>query len=508
MILAAGEGTRMKSATPKVMHAIGGRSLVHHAIAAAQGLEPDRIVVVVRHARDTVAAHVLEAEPAALIADQDDVPGTGRAVWCGMSALDATAMAAAVARGGEREDVLATQIEGPIVVTAGDVPMVDAALLEAMLDAHTQAGRAVTVMSAEVPDATGYGRIVRDAHGDLTSIVEHRDATDEQRAIREINAGIYVFDAATLRDALGTVTQDNSQGEMYLTDVIAIARDAGKPVGAFLAPDARAVEGVNDRVQLAQAGRALNIIALERWMREGVTIVDPETTWVDVSVQLAHDVTLLPGTQLHGTTTVGEGATIGPDTTLTDVEVGEGAEVVRTHAVESRIGPRSTVGPFTYLRPGTVLGADGKIGGFVETKNAVIGDGAKVPHLSYVGDAEVGAGSNIGAGTIFVNYDGVAKHRTTVGEHVRIGSDNTLIAPLTVGDGAYTGAGTTVRHDVPPGALAINSSGQQNVDGWVARRRPGTPSAEAAERAAASGPSTEPISFTQDATPGAEQGES
>jgi bifunctional UDP-N-acetylglucosamine pyrophosphorylase/glucosamine-1-phosphate N-acetyltransferase len=256
------------------------------------------------------------------------------------------------------------------------------------------------------------------------------------------------------------------------------------------------VEGVNDRVQLAAAAGDLNRATLERWMRDGVTILDPATTWVDSTVQLSTDVTLLPGTQLHGTTVVAPGAVIGPDTTLTDVEVGPEAHVVRTHGSLAVIGAGAQVGPFAYLRPGTYLGADGKIGAFVETKNARIGDGSKIPHLSYVGDATIGEQTNIGAATIFVNYDGVNKSHTTVGDHVRIGSDNTLIAPLTIGDGAYTGAGTTVRHDVPPGALAINSSPQQNVAGWVARRRPGTPSAAAAERAARGG--DKQISSSQD----------
>ncbi len=374
------------------------------------------------------------------------------------------------------------QVEGAIVVTSGDVPLVTGDLLGRLVDAHTQVGNAVTILTAKVPDPTGYGRIVRGSTGDVMAIVEHRDASDEQHRIDEINSGIYVFDAAALRDALAKVTQDNSQGEMYLTDVVALAREAGGRIGAMIAPDASAVEGVNDRVQLAQAGATLNRRIVESWMRAGVTVVDPATTWIDADVVLGEDATILPGVQLHGTTTIGSGATVGPDSTLTDVTVGAGATVTRVHGISSIIGDRATIGPFTYLRPGTIVGVKGKVGGFVETKNAKIGDGAKVPHLSYVGDAEIGAGTNVGAGTIFVNYDGVNKHRTVVGAHVRIGSDNTLIAPLTLGDGSYTGAGTTVRHDVPAGALAINSSPQQNVEGWVERRRPGTPSAEAAER--------------------------
>ncbi|WP_084125620.1 bifunctional UDP-N-acetylglucosamine diphosphorylase/glucosamine-1-phosphate N-acetyltransferase GlmU [Demequina sp. NBRC 110054] len=482
MILAAGAGTRMKSATPKVLHSISGRTLLSHAIVAAHELEPQRTVVVVRHEREAVASHVAEVSPDALVADQDDVPGTGRAVWCGMSALDATAVAAAVAGGDADRAHLDARVEGAIVVTSGDVPLVTGDLLGTLVDAHADAGNAVTLLTAKVPDPTGYGRIVRDAGGDVTAIVEHRDATDAQRAIDEVNAGIYVFDSTVLRDALSRLGRDNSQGEMYLTDVIALAREAGGRVGALIAPDAQDVEGVNDRVQLAKAGAALNRRIVEGWMRAGVTVTDPATTWIDADVTLGVDATILPGVQLHGDTIIGAGATVGPDSTLTSVTVGEGATVTRVHGVDAVIGDRATIGPFTYLRPGTVVGVKGKVGGFVETKNARIGDGAKVPHLSYVGDAEIGEGTNVGAGTIFVNYDGVNKHRTVVGAQVRIGSDNTLIAPVTLGDGAYTGAGTTVRHDVPSGALAINSSPQQNVEGWVERRRPGTPSAEVAER--------------------------
>ncbi|WP_084039317.1 bifunctional UDP-N-acetylglucosamine diphosphorylase/glucosamine-1-phosphate N-acetyltransferase GlmU [Demequina sp. NBRC 110053] len=484
MILAAGAGTRMKSATPKVLHPLAGRSLVGHALTAAAALDPHRVVVVVRHERERVAAHVEAIAPHVLLADQDEIPGTGRAVYCGLSTLDATAVAARVAGGEVGADVLDTQLDGAVVVTSGDVPLVDGELLTALADAHVATGAAVTVLTAQVEEPTGYGRIVRDAGtGEVVEIVEEKDATEEQRAITEINAGIYVFDAATLRGALARLGQDNAQGEMYLTDVIAIARGDGGRVQAFVAPDADAVEGVNDRVQLAAAGRRLNTRIVERWMREGVTVMDPETTWIDAEVVLAPDVTLLPGVQLHGATEVASGAAVGPDTTLTDVSVGAGATVTRTHGSRAVIEAGATVGPFSFLRPGTHLGADGKIGAFVETKNSTIGAHSKVPHLSYVGDATVGEHSNVGAGTIFVNYDGVTKSHSTVGDHVRIGSDNALIAPVTIGDGAYTGAGTVVRRDVSPGALALSAGPQQNVDGWVQRRRPGTPSAAAAERA-------------------------
>jgi bifunctional UDP-N-acetylglucosamine pyrophosphorylase/glucosamine-1-phosphate N-acetyltransferase len=464
VVLAAGEGTRMKSSTPKVLHTIAGHSLLGHALAAARGLDPRELVVVVRHHRDRVAEHVSEVDPAARIADQDDLPGTGRAVQCGLEALPSAP-------------------SGTVVVTYGDVPLLAARTLRDLVAAHEQAGNAVTVITAEVADPTGYGRVVRDASGQVEAIVEQKDADDVQQAIKEINSGIYAFDAAVLTEALTRVDRNNAQGEMYLTDVLAIARKDGGRVAAYQVDDVWQTEGVNDRVQLAAMGAELNRRLLEAHMRAGVTVVDPATTWVDVGVRLGRDVTLLPGVQLHGGTVVEDDATVGPDSTLADVVVRQGASVVRTHGSQAEIGPGATVGPFSYLRPGTLLGADGKIGAYVETKNAVIGDGSKVPHLSYVGDAEIGQGANIGAATVFVNYDGVAKHRTTVGDHARVGSDTMLVAPVTVGDGAYTAAGSVITDDVPPGAMAVARGRQRNVEGWVQRRRPGTAAAEAAERA-------------------------
>jgi bifunctional UDP-N-acetylglucosamine pyrophosphorylase/glucosamine-1-phosphate N-acetyltransferase len=501
IILAAGAGTRMNSATPKVLHAIAGRSLLHHAIVAADALEPSRLVVVVRHERDAVAAEATAIAPHALIADQDEVPGTGRAVFCGLSVLDAAAVAGAVAAGGRGASALSSRAEGVVLVTSADVPLVTGELLAALASQHAEGANAVTMLTARVDAPGAYGRVIRGTDGAVLRIVEAKDASDAELAIDEINAGIYVFDAQALRTALASVGRDNAQREMYLTDVVEIVRESGGRVGAFVAPDAAATEGVNDRAQLAAAGARLNRSILERWMRAGVTIVDPSTTWIDADVTLEPDSTVLPGTQLLGATTVATGASVGPDTTLKDVEVGERARVIRTHGELAVIKPGATVGPFSYLRPGTVLGADGKIGAFVETKNAVIGDHSKVPHLSYVGDAEIGEYSNIGAATIFVNYDGVGKARTEVGDHVRIGSDNTLIAPLTIGDGAYTGAGAIIRKDVPPGAMARNLAPQQTVDGWVEARRPGTPSADAARAARAKDDGSALSSGTQDESP-------
>ena len=469
VVLAAGEGTRMRSDLPKVLHPIGGRSLLGHAMTAARGLEPEHLVVVVRHGRDQVAPHVEAVDPRAVVADQDEVKGTGRAVWCGLQVLPA-------------------DLAGTVVVTYGDVPLLHPDTLHALVAVHEERAAAVTVLVAEVADPTGYGRILRDGDGNVLGIVEHKDATDEQRAVREINSGIYAFDAAVLRSGLDRIGTDNAQGELYLTDVLHEARRDGGLVVALTTTDEFQVEGVNDRVQLAALGRELNRRVVEGWMRAGVTVVDPATTWLDVHVELGRDVTVLPGTQLLGVTRVEDGATVGPDTTLRDCQVGPGASVVRSHGTGARIGDGATVGPFSYLRPGTVLGADGKIGAFVETKNASIGAGAKVPHLSYVGDATIGEHANIGAATVFVNYDGVDKHRTVVGAHARVGSDTMLVAPVTVGDGAYTAAGSVITQDVPPGAIAVARGKQRNVEGWVARRRAGSPADEAARRAQAADP--------------------
>ena len=342
---------------------------------------------------------------------------------------------------------------------------------------------AVSILSGIVDNPFGYGRVLRNAEGDVEAIVEEKDATPAQREVREINSGILALDAEFLLAALPRIGNDNAKGEYYLTDVVAIAREDGLTVGAYPIDDVMQTEGVNDRAQLARMGAEMNRRIVDRWMRDGVTVMDPATTWVDADVVLEPDVTILPGVQLLGATVVAEDAVVGPDSTLKDCEIGAGARVVRTHGELAVIGAGANVGPFSYLRPGTSLGAGGKIGGFVETKNATIGDGAKVPHLSYVGDAEIGEGTNIGAGTIFANYDGMQKHRTTVGRQARTASNNTFVAPVTIGDGAATGAGTVVRRDVPPGALAVSSGPQRIIERWAQRKRAGTPQAEAAEAA-------------------------
>nr|WP_246103471.1 bifunctional UDP-N-acetylglucosamine diphosphorylase/glucosamine-1-phosphate N-acetyltransferase GlmU [Streptomyces piniterrae] len=458
----------MKSATPKVLHAICGRSLVGHVVAASRELDPEHLVVVVGHARDQVRAHLAEVDPAVRTAVQHEQNGTGHAVRIALEELTGTG----------------TTLTGTVVVVCGDTPLLTGETLKKLSDTHAADGNAVTVLSAEVPDSTGYGRIVRDADtGAVTAIVEHKDATDAQRAILEINSGVFAFDAQLLTDALGKVRTDNSQGEEYLTDVLGILREAGHRVGAAVAADHREILGINNRVQLAEARRLLNERLLREAMLAGVTVVDPATTWVDVSVTFEPDATILPGSQLLGSTHVAAGAEVGPNSRLTDTAVAEGAAVSFTVADGARIGPGATVGPYAYLRPGTDLGPKTKAGAYVEMKNARLGEGTKVPHLSYVGDATIGEYSNIGAASVFVNYDGEAKHHTTVGSHCRTGSDNMFVAPVTIGDGAYTAAGSVITRDVPPGSLAVARGQQRNIEGWVARKRPGSAAAQAASAA-------------------------
>jgi bifunctional UDP-N-acetylglucosamine pyrophosphorylase/glucosamine-1-phosphate N-acetyltransferase len=469
VLLAAGSGTRMKSKTMKVLHPICGRSLIGHVIAASQALDPEHLVAVVGNQREQVEPHILGQVPDALLAVQEVQDGTGHAVRIAVETL---------------QQRVGTP-QGTVVVMFGDTPLLEGATVAGLVADHEGSGRALTILTAEVANPFGYGRIVRDDSGGVAAIVEEKDATPEQAAITEINSGIFAFDGAFLADAVTKIGNDNAKGEYYLTDVVTIARGQGRSVGAYTIDDVMQTEGANDRAQLAALAAEMNRRVLTRWMKDGVTVVDPGNTWVDVTVELARDVTLLPGVQLHGATRVAEDAVIGPDTTLTDVTVGEGATVVRTHGSDSVIGAGASVGPFAYLRPGNVLGANGKIGTFVETKNAHIGEGAKVPHLTYVGDAEIGDGANIGAGTIFANYDGVKKHRTTVGRFAKTGANNTFVAPVMIGDGAVTGGGTVVRRDVPPGALAVSTGPQRHIEDWVIQKRSGTPAAEAAESALA-----------------------
>jgi bifunctional UDP-N-acetylglucosamine pyrophosphorylase / glucosamine-1-phosphate N-acetyltransferase len=468
VVLAAGEGKRMKSATPKVLHAICGRSLLGHVLAAAAPLGAAQTVVVVGHERDQVRAHLTEIDPTALAVVQGEQRGTGHAVRVALEALEA--------RDG-------ATVSGTIVVLPGDAPLLTTETLQGLVDRHRESQAVATVLAATLRDPTGYGRVIRNDVGSVTAIVEERDADATTGEVAEINTGVYVFDAGELRDALSRLTTDNAQGEEYLTDVVGLLVAAGKTLASASMADSLESLGVNDRVQLATVRRAMRDRIVNHWMREGVTIVDPQTTWMGVRVTLEPDVTIHQNTQLHGATHIARNAEVGPDCALRDTQVGEGAVVIKAHCNEATVGPEAKVGPYAYLRPGTVLGRGAKAGAHVELKNAVVGDGSNVPHLSYVGDAEIGDRTNIGASTVFVNFDGAEKHRTVVGDDVRVGSDTMLVAPVTVGDGAYTAAGSVITDDVPPGAMGVGRSRQRNIEGWTERKRPGSGSAAAARRA-------------------------
>lgn len=470
IVLAAGEGTRMKSTTPKVLHQICGRALLGHVITVAGTCSADRIVVVLGHQRERVEAYLGDQYPDVSTTVQADQNGTGHAVRV---TLEQMAQQGRPLTG------------GAVVVVSGDSPLLSAQTLDLLVSEHEASGAAVTVLSAVLPDATGYGRIVRDAAGLVTGIVEHKDADDEVRRINEVNSGMYVFDGDFLTDGVNRLTTANVQGEEYLTDLVGFARSDGRVVAAVAAPDADDTLGINDRAQLAHAESIMRARINLQWMAAGVTMRDPGTTYIDVGVELEPDSVLEPGTILRGATTIGSGAVIGPDSTLIDTVVGSGARVNRVHSELADIGPGASVGPFTYLRPAAELAEGAKAGAFVEIKNAVVGEGAKVPHLTYVGDADIGAGANIGASSVFVNYDGVTKNRTTVGREARVGSDTMLVAPVVIGDGAYTAAGSVITEDVPPGSLGIARGKQRNIEGWVEANRSGTPSAQAAADAEA-----------------------
>ncbi len=467
IILAAGEGTRMKSATPKVLHHIAGRTLINHVVEAAATTEPEHVIVVVGHGAPEVISHLDEVAPWVNTVTQTERNGTGHAVRIALAALNESGVSLSA---------------GPVVVLTGDTPLLTGDTLNVMLRVHQDSAADATVLTAELPNPAGYGRILRD--GDrVIGIVEHKDANPAELMINEINSGMYAFSISALSNSINNITANNAQGEEYLTDVIGLMAATSATVMGVPALDSNDILGINDRVQLAEAGAIMRDRLNEKHMRAGVTIADPATTWIDVDVDIAADASILPNTVLRGPTSIDTAAEVGPGTTLISCEVGEGAVVRHTWAELAVIGARATVGPFTYLRAGTVIGEAGKAGAFVEIKNSQLGTGSKVPHLSYVGDATIGEQTNIGAGTVFVNYDGIAKHRSEVGNAVRIGSDNMLVAPVQIGDGAYTAAGSVITDNVPPGAMAVGRAQQRNIRGWVRRKRPGTASAEAAERA-------------------------
>jgi bifunctional UDP-N-acetylglucosamine pyrophosphorylase/glucosamine-1-phosphate N-acetyltransferase len=464
VVLAAGEGKRMNSAMPKVMHPLLGRSMLGHVLQALSALAPGRSVVVVGHGADELTEHLAQIAPAARAVLQEEQNGTGHATRV---AVEAAGIAS-----------------GTVIVAFGDTPLLRADTLVGLVQTHEAAGAAATILTAQLADPYGLGRILRNANGDVDAIVEERDATPAQREITEINAGVYAFDAALLAPALGKLTTQNAQGEEYLTDVIGLLVDSGRTVLGYPTAEWADVLGCNDRVQLATVRATLRDRVNTAWQLAGATIVDPATTWIDVTVRLERDCVIEPNTHLRGQTSIGVGAVVGPDTTLIDTTVGERASVVRAHAVSSVIGAGASVGPYAYLRPGSVLRERSKVGTFVETKNADIGAGTKIPHLSYVGDATIGEQTNIGAATVFVNYDGQTKRHTVIGSHARTGADNMFVAPVVVGDGAYTAAGSVIDSDVPPGALGVARARQRNINGWVLRKRAGSAAARAAQAAA------------------------
>lgn len=448
IVLAAGEGTRMRSSKPKVLHTFAGKTFLERVMSSVGALGPDTLAVVVRHQGERVAEAARDYDPAVTIVEQDDIPGTGRAVQCAMHRLSPDGA-----------------LDGDVLITASDMPLLDTATLQALLDYHAASGDDATVLTTVLDDPTGYGRIIRDSDGDVLKIVEQKDANSSELAVREVNTSVYVFDAHVLADAIAGLDADNAQGEFYLTDALKAAKASGK-VGAFAAPDPLSVEGVNDRVQLAALAGAHNARVCEHWMREGVTILDPSTTWIEDDVTIGRDATILPGCFLQGRTVVGEEAVVGPYTTLIDATVDEGATVERSRVQESHIGRDANIGPWTYLRAGNELGEGSKAGAFVEMKKAHIGDGTKVPHLSYVGDADLGERTNIGGGTITANYDGVHKNHTTIGSDVHIGAGNLLVAPVEVGDHVTSGAGSVIRHDVPQDAMVYSENTQHIVQHW------------------------------------------
>jgi bifunctional UDP-N-acetylglucosamine pyrophosphorylase/glucosamine-1-phosphate N-acetyltransferase len=449
VILAAGQGTRMRSATPKVLHEICGRPMVAWPIAAAREAGAGRIVVVGSpgNALDGALPDGVQ------VAVQEEARGTGDAVRAAAAHIDG---------------------DGPVVVLSGDVPLITADAIRGLVEAHERSGAAATMATMELDDPGEYGRVVRGPDGGVEHVAEAKgegDASPEELAIREVNTGVYAFDGARLLDALERIRPDNAQGEYYLPDVLKVFRGDDHGVAAHLVDDPAIVLGINDRVDLARVRRLAQDRILEAHMRAGVTIVDPATTLIDADVRIGQDTEIEPGTYVRGATTIGERARVGPATTLVDVTIGDEVTVRHAYAVESEVRAGASVGPFAYLRPGTVVREGAKVGTFVELKNSDLGAGAKVPHLSYLGDADVGEGSNLGAGTITANYDGFEKHRTTIGRDVHGGVDTSFVAPVEVGDDAWTAAGSTITNDVPPGALGVARERQRNVEGYDERKK-------------------------------------
>jgi bifunctional UDP-N-acetylglucosamine pyrophosphorylase/glucosamine-1-phosphate N-acetyltransferase len=449
VILAAGEGTRMRSALPKVLHPICGRPMILWPLLAARAAGAERVIVV-----DNPKRMLREHLPDDVgVAIQHEPRGTGDAVVAAAELIDATA---------------------PVLVINGDMPLITGDAIAQFVRAHDDARAAATIASMELDDATGYGRVIRGADGRVERVVETKaagDATAQELAIREVNAGLYLFDGGELLSALAQLDTDNAQGELYLPGVLPVLAAAGKTVQAHPLADADLALGVNDRVDLADVTRLAQRRIHEAHQRAGVTIVDPASTLIDATVEIGPDTTIEPATFLRGATSVGARCRIGPLTTILDSDLADGVTVLHSYLDRASAADGVTIGPFAYLRPQAVLRENAKAGSFVEIKNSIIGAGSKVPHLSYVGDADVGEGSNLGAGTITANYDGRRKHRTTIGDRVRVSVDTAFVAPVTIGDDAYTAAGSVITDDVPPGALGVARQRQTNIEGYAERRR-------------------------------------
>jgi len=449
LILAAGEGTRMKSDLPKVAHRVLDVPLVLHVVDAVRGAGADRVVVVTGRGAERVE-QLLDGHDVAFVRQTERL-GTGHAVMCASDALGAHT--------------------GSLLVVAGDCPLLTGDTLAALVEARERAQAACSVLTTRLPDPSGYGRIVRTSDGSISGIVEDKDLAPEQRGIDEVNTSTYCFDASVLFAHLDRLQTGNAQGEYYLTDMIAVFRDEGLGVVGLEAADPEETLGVNSRVQLAEAGKVLQRRINERHMLAGVTMTDPDLVWVGPHVQIGRDTVIEPMSFLYGDTRVGSGCVIGPDTRVTDSIVGDRCVVDSSIVAGSTLAEGVQVGPRAYLRPGTVMAEGSKAGTSVEIKKSRIGAGTKVPHLSYIGDAEIGAGANIGAGTITCNYDGRRKHTTVVGDGAFVGSDTMLIAPVEIGAGAVIGAGSAIAHDVPADALAVERTEQRTIEGWAARRR-------------------------------------
>ncbi|MBP8599101.1 MAG: bifunctional UDP-N-acetylglucosamine diphosphorylase/glucosamine-1-phosphate N-acetyltransferase GlmU [Selenomonas sp.] len=447
VILAAGKGTRMKSKLPKVLHKAGGKSMVQHVLDAARSAGAKRNIVVTGFGGEMVREALgNQAE----FVEQKEQLGTGHAVQ-------------------QTADLLAGE-NGTVMVLCGDTPLLTGALLKKLYDEHVAAGAKATVLTAIMPDATGYGRIIRLADGSVARIVEHKDATEAERQVQEVNSGIYCFAARELFDSLKQVNNDNAQGEYYLPDVLEILKKQGEKIWAVAADDYESTLGINSRLQLAGAEKILRRRKNEELMAEGVTIMDPSTTYIDCDVKVGHDTVIYPMTWLEGDTEVGEECEIGPSVRFQNVKAGNGVTGQFTYAHDCVMEDGVILGQFTHIRPDTRLAEKVKIGNFVEVKNSTIGKGSKLPHLSYIGDTDMGSGVNMGCGTITVNYDGKTKFRTKIGNDAFVGCNSNLVAPVEVEDGAYIGAGSTITKTVPTGTLAIARARQKNIDGWTDKR--------------------------------------